>query len=216
MEIILDNISKSYYSKKKEIQIFNNFNYLFKNGNMYVIKGESGRGKTTLLTMIALLQNPNSGTIYFDNKPVTDLSEKEKSKIRRDRIGIIFQDYNLFNELTVIENVILTEVCTKRQSKDSAIKQGELCLNNLGLNHRKDIQAKFISGGEQQRTSIARAIIKNPPLLICDEPISNLDEVNSNRIVLFLEQYCHQNGGLAIISSHDKAFEEFADAVIEI
>lgn len=217
MEIVLEDISKSYYYKKNEIEIIKEFNYTFKSGKLYLIKGESGKGKTTLLTMIALLQNQSKGKIFFDNIEVTSLSSQQKAKIRQEKIGIIFQDYNLFNELTVLDNVIMAEMlCSKEPRKDAEFikKQAKECIELLGLTKRIDIPTKLLSGGEQQRTSIARAIIKNPKLLICDEPVSNLDSSNTNRIVEFMNHFCHQKDGIVIISSHEQSFDTYADEVI--
>lgn len=217
MEIVLEHISKSYYHKKNEIEIIQDFNHIFKSGNLYLIKGESGKGKTTLLTMIALLQSQDRGEIFFDDVPITHLSSNEKAKIRREKIGIIFQDYNLFNELTVLDNVMMAEMlCSKEPSKKAASieKRAKDCIELLGLTKRMEIPTKFLSGGEQQRTSIARAIIKNPALLVCDEPVSNLDPSNTSHIVEFMDDFCHQKDGIAIISSHEQSFDAYADEVI--
>lgn len=217
MEIVLEHISKSYYHKKNEIEIIQDFNHIFKSGNLYLIKGESGKGKTTLLTMIALLQSQDRGEIFFNDVPITHLSSNEKAKIRREKIGIIFQDYNLFNELTVLDNVMMAEMlCSKEPSKKAASieKRAKDCIELLGLTKRMEIPTKFLSGGEQQRTSIARAIIKNPALLVCDEPVSNLDPSNTSHIVEFMDDFCHQKDGIAIISSHEQSFDTYADEVI--
>lgn len=217
MEIVLEHISKSYYHKKNEIEIIQDFNHIFKSGNLYLIKGESGKGKTTLLTMIALLQSQDRGEIFFDDVPITHLSSNKKAKIRREKIGIIFQDYNLFNELTVLDNVMMAEMlCSKEPSKKAASieKRAKDCIELLGLTKRMEIPTKFLSGGEQQRTSIARAIIKNPALLVCDEPVSNLDPSNTSHIVEFMDDFCHQKDGIAIISSHEQSFDTYADEVI--
>lgn len=217
MEIVLEHISKSYYHKKNEIEIIQDFNHIFKSGNLYLIKGESGKGKTTLLTMIALLQSQDRGEIFFNDVPITHLSSNEKAKIRREKIGIIFQDYNLFNELTVLDNVMMAEMlCSKEPSKKAASieKRAKDCIELLGLTKRMEIPTKFLSGGEQQRTSIARAIIKNPALLVCDEPVSNLDPSNTSHIVEFMDDFCHQKDGIAIISSHEQSFDAYADEVI--
>lgn len=219
MEIVLEHVSKSYYHKRNEIEIIKDFNYIFESGKLYLIKGESGKGKTTLLTMIALLQDQNKGEIFFDNEGITGLSSYEKARIRREKIGIIFQDYNLFNELTVLDNVMMAEIlCAKNMRENAAAirNRAKECIELLGLTKRMDIPTKFLSGGEQQRTSIARAIIKEPSVLVCDEPVSNLDADNTERIVSFLDEFCHQKGGIAIVSSHDQSFDEYADAVVSL
>lgn len=219
MEVVLENISKSYYHKKNEIEIIQEFSHKFKSGNLYLIKGQSGRGKTTLLTMIALLQKQDKGEIFFDNTAISSLSSNKKAKIRNEKIGIIFQDYNLFNELTVLDNVMMADMlCSKNPRKNAPYieKRAKECIELLGLTKRMGVPAKFLSGGEQQRTSIARAIIKTPELLICDEPVSNLDSSNTGRIVEFMDDFCHQKNGIAIVSSHEQSFDDFADEVISL
>lgn len=219
MEIVLEHISKSYHYKKKEIEIIQDFNHTFKSGNLYLVKGESGRGKTTLLTMAALLQNADQGEIYFDDTKISSLRPREKAKIRREKIGIIFQDYNLFHELTVMENVMMAEfLCSKKPRLQERMikKRTEECIELLGLTKRMELPTKLLSGGEQQRTSIARAILKSPALLVCDEPVSNLDASNSEHIVEFLDDFCHQKQGIAIISSHEQSFDSCADEIIEL
>lgn len=216
MIIKLEGVSKSYHHKKTEICILKDFSHTFESGKLYLLKGESGKGKTTLLSMIGLLQSPDSGTICFDDKMVTALSEREKALIRSEGIGFIFQDYNLFHELSVLDNVIFAEVCTGKKSREAASKQAKEYLELLGLQAKMDVPAKYLSGGEQQRTSIARAIMKNAFLLICDEPVSNLDEKNTGHIVNFIDGLCHKENRIAIIASHDKYFDDFADEIVEL
>lgn len=216
MKVKLEGIYKSYFHKRLEHCVLNDFSHTFESGRLYVIKGESGRGKTTLLSIIGLLQRPDRGSIYFDDRTVADLPERNRAQIRSDKVGIIFQDYNLFNELSVIDNVILAEVCTNKSSIKAAKMQAEKYLELLGLKGRENAPAKFLSGGEQQRTSIARALMKNAELLICDEPVSNLDENNTNHIVGFMDSFCHKDKKIAVISSHDKAFDDIADEIIEL
>ena len=107
LNIKVSNLSKVYIKRNKRIEVIKDFNYLFESGKLYLIKGESGKGKTTLLTLLALLQNETGGEIYFDNEKVNSLNNERKCSIRKERIGIVFQDYNLFEGLTVLENIIL-------------------------------------------------------------------------------------------------------------
>lgn len=109
-------------------------------------------------------------------------------------------------------------LCAKNMRENAAAirNRAKECIELLGLTKRMDIPTKFLSGGEQQRTSIARAIIKEPSVLVCDEPVSNLDADNTERIVSFLDEFCHQKGGIAIVSSHDQSFDEYADAVVSL
>lgn len=216
MNITAKNLNKSYSIKGKQIKVIENFNYCFESGKLIVLKGESGRGKTTLLTLLGLLQKQNNGEIFFDDKLVSNLSNEEKCKIRRENIGIIYQDYNLLSGLTVLDNVILIDVCMNRISKKEAILKATNILDILGLGHRVDHHPNELSGGEQQRVGVARAIFKEPSILICDEPISNLDSENSERIVEFLDNYSHNKKKLVIVTCHNKSFDSCADDIILI
>ena len=216
MNITIKNLSKIYKKGKKEINVIQDFSYSFKEGSIYLLKGESGKGKTTLLTLLGLLQDQTDGQIYFDNILVSGLNYKKKSELRRDHMGFIFQDYNLFNKLTVMDNVVLMQVCEKILNKKDAFKKADKALELLNLSHRKKHYPYELSGGEQQRVGIARAIVNNPQILICDEPVSNIDDKNAELIVKFIDEYCHENNKLVIVSSHDAHFDAYADDVINI
>ncbi|MBZ4669708.1 MAG: transporter [Oscillospiraceae bacterium] len=214
MNIKVSNLSKVYIKRNKRIEVIKDFNYLFESGKLYLIKGESGKGKTTLLTLLALLQNETGGEIYFDNEKVNSLNNERKCSIRKERIGIVFQDYNLFEGLTVLENIILLDVCENRWNKQEIIKKATEILDLLNLGHRATHYPFELSGGEQQRVGIARAIIKNPSVLICDEPVSNLDDENAKRIVDFINDYCHKNNKLVIVTSHNEYFDTYSDQIL--
>jgi putative ABC transport system ATP-binding protein len=214
LNIKVSNLSKVYIKRNKRIEVIKDFNYLFESGKLYLIKGESGKGKTTLLTLLALLQNETGGEIYFDNEKVNSLNNERKCSIRKERIGIVFQDYNLFEGLTVLENIILLDVCENRWNKQEIIKKATEILDLLNLGHRATHYPFELSGGEQQRVGIARAIIKNPSVLICDEPVSNLDDENAKRIVDFINDYCHKNNKLVIVTSHNEYFDTYSDQIL--
>jgi ABC-type lipoprotein export system ATPase subunit len=214
MNLEVKNISKSYTRKKRLINVIDQFSYNFDSGKLYVIKGQSGKGKTTLITLLALLQKADSGEIFLNGTLISTLNEEEKCLIRRDKIGIVFQDFSLFERLTVLENIICVDVCMGKKNTTEVEKKAEDILELLNLKHRIFHYANEISGGEQQRTGIARAIIKDPDILICDEPISNLDSENSDIIVNFINQYCHEKNKIVIVTSHSNAFDDVADEII--
>ncbi|MBM7613947.1 ATP-binding cassette domain-containing protein [Alkaliphilus hydrothermalis] len=214
MDLRVKNLCKDYIKNKRKINVIKNFNYHFKSGKIYLVKGESGKGKTTLLTLLALLQNETSGSIYFDDKQVNALNNEVKCQIRREKIGVIYQDFNLLDRLTVLENIILLDVCEKRKSKQEAISDAEKILEMLNLSHRANHYPFELSGGEQQRVGVARAVVKNPSILIGDEPVSNLDAENSKKIVDFIKHYCRDNNKLCIVTSHDESFDQYADEII--
>lgn len=216
MRITAKNICKSYKKKKKRIEVLNDFNYQFDSSKLYLIKGESGKGKTTLLTLLGLLQKEDSGELYFNSTKVSALSNKDMCTLRSNTIGITFQDSNLLDGLTVLENIVLAEVCEKKMSMDEATQKAEILLESLGLSHRVHHFPFELSGGEQQRVGIARAIIKDPSILICDEPVSSLDDDNAKKIVVFLDAYAHQSDKLVIVTCHDPNFDDCADDIIRL
>lgn len=216
LNIKVSNLCKSYKKSGRKFDVVKDFSHDFNEGHLIVLKGDSGKGKTTLLTLLALLQNEDSGEIYFDNKQVNNLSNEAKCNIRRDEIGIIFQDYNLLNGLTVIENVILADVAMKKLKRSDAEKKAMKYISLLGLEHRVNHYPFELSGGEQQRVGVVRAIFKEPSILFCDEPVSNLDDENSEKIVAFLNSYSHKENKLVIVSNHGKCFDEYADEIIEM
>lgn len=211
-----ENISKSYRTEKESHLIINHFSFDFKEGRIYLIKGSSGKGKTTLLSLIALLDDIDSGNIFYDNKEISNISVEEKCEMRRKDIGIVFQDYGLLQELSVLENVILVDVITKNINRTDAVKRAEQILKMLQISEKRDCYPNELSGGQQQRVGIARALLKNPKIFVLDEPTSSLDEENTNIIVSFIEKYCHDNNKLAIISTHLDSFDKIADEIIEL
>lgn len=214
MKIVVKNLSKSYSKGKRVIPVVTDFSYTFKKGGFYLIRGESGSGKTTLLTLLALLQDPDGGLIFFDDVLVNGLNSEQKCKIRRDKIGIVFQDFNLLAELNALDNVILTEVCEGKISLPKAKEKAEKILTLLKVQERASHYPNELSGGEQQRVGVARAIFKNPEVLICDEPISNLDDKNAEAIAEFLGAYSRDQGKLVIATSHGAGLDKYADEVI--
>lgn len=216
MDIRVKNLGKSYKKNGRKIPVIHDFCFIFEQGKITLVKGESGKGKTTLLTLLALLQKEDTGEIYFGDRLISCLNNEEKCKIRRKNIGIVFQDFNLINGLTVLENIILADVCEGSLSRKEAENKAVDVLKLLDLEHRRNHYPFELSGGEQQRVGVGRAIFKEPDVLICDEPVSNLDSENSKRIVDFLDEYCHKNNKLVIVTSHNEYFDTCADRVINI
>lgn len=214
--IKVEHLSKQFVKKKRRINVINDFNYEFQSGNLYLIKGESGKGKTTLLTLLAFLQKEDSGKISFNDIIVSNLKQEEKCNLRRKEIGIVFQDYNLFDNLTVMDNVVIVDVLNNKINKEETYNKAKEIIKLLGLGDRINHYPYELSGGEQQRVGIARAILKNPSILICDEPVSNLDKDNAVNIVEFIDGYCHNKNKIVIVASHDEFFDDCADYVINL
>lgn len=214
--IKVEHLSKQFVKKKRRINVINDFNYEFQSGKLYLIKGESGKGKTTLLTLLAFLQKEDGGTIIFNDIIVSNLKQEEKCNLRRKEIGIVFQDYNLFDNLTVMDNVVIVDVLKNKINKEEIYNKAKGIIKLLGLEDRINHYPYELSGGEQQRVGIARAILKNPSILICDEPVSNLDKDNAVNIVEFIDSYCHNKNKIVIVASHDDYFDDCADYVINL
>lgn len=214
MDIEVRNLVKTYVKKKNRIEVLKNFNYTFASRNIYLIKGRSGVGKSTLLSILALLDDSDSGEIIYNGNDITKMKKSEKADYRYHNIGYVFQEYNLFSALTVEENVMMAFAEDKITQKES--DQIDEILQMIGLHERKHHKASELSGGEMQRAAIARAFVKNPSILICDEPVSNLDEDNTNEIKKILTSYVQQNDVICIISCHGNVLDEIASSIITL
>ncbi len=204
--IDLKNIIKSY---NDEIKILNNINFNVNQSDLISIIGPSGSGKTSLLNIIGSLDNFNSGTYLFNNIDVLKLKEKEKNKFRNKNIGFIHQFHYLIPELTSLENIILPLLISNLSLKDS-IEIGHTYLKEFNLENRKNIKSNLLSGGEQQRVSIARAMINSPSLILADEMTGNLDEKNSELIFEFFINKIKQNQQTLIFVTHNNKLANIA------
>ena len=192
------NLKKSYGNN----QVLKGISFKVETGDKIAIVGASGCGKSTLLRCLNLLEKPNSVDIYFHETNITKL--KDLSPIR-EKMGMVFQQFNLFNNLTVLENIILAPVTLKIMDKNLAVKKALKLLNAIGLKRKKDNYPHELSGGEQQRVAIARAFIMNPDLLLFDEPTSALDPSMVNDVLDLINEIA-ESGMTFIIVSHEIAF----------
>jgi polar amino acid transport system ATP-binding protein len=192
------NLKKSYGN----IQVLKGISFKVEPGDKIAIVGASGCGKSTLLRCLNLLEKPNSGDIYFHETNITKL--KDLSPIR-EKIGMVFQQFNLFNNLTVLENINLAPVTLNIMDKNLAVRKALKLLNAIGLKRKKDNYPHELSGGEQQRVAIARALIMNPDLLLFDEPTSALDPSMVNDVLDLINEIA-ESGMTFIIVSHEIAF----------
>lgn len=216
MVVQVKNLRKSFRIHGKEQVVINDYSQVFESGKMYVFKGGSGCGKSTLLSMISLIQKSDGGEILFNDERVDILSSTKKSEIIRNHIGIVFQDSNLLSGLTILDNIVLVSICEKTGEKADIYKRARDLMNELNISKLADSYPLVVSGGERQRAGIIRAMINNPEILICDEPISSLDEDNAKIIIDFLDDYCHKYNKLVILSCHNKEFDHIADQVIQM
>lgn len=202
------NVNKEYKMGEITIKALDNTNFNIEKGELVVIVGPSGAGKTTTLNILGGMDSVTSGEVIVDGKQVNKLNNKELIKYRREDIGFIFQFYNLVQNLTAVENVELaTQIC-----KDSL--DPETIIEKVGLKERKKNFPSQLSGGEQQRVAIARAIAKNPKLLLCDEPTGALDYKTGKQILKLLQDTSRKENMTVIIITHNTALAPMADKVI--
>lgn len=204
------NVVKEYENGDQFIKVANNLNFTIDKGELVIILGPSGSGKSTLLNLLGGLDKVTSGDIIVDGRNISNFSDKELTHYRSKEIGFIFQFYNLIPNLTACENIeILNDICDENID-------GESVLNQVGLSHHIDKFPSELSGGEQQRVSIARAIAKKPSMLLCDEPTGALDSNTGKTIIELLVNLCKSENTTVIIVTHNDEFAKIADKVIHI
>ncbi len=204
------NVNKKYKMGEVTIDALNNTSFSINEGELVVIVGPSGAGKTTTLNILGGMDRATSGQVYVDNREITKLSGRDLISYRRNEIGFVFQFYNLVQNLSAKENVELaTQLC------HDALNVDEI-MDLVGLSNRKDNFPSQLSGGEQQRVAIARAIAKNPKLLLCDEPTGALDYKTGKSILKLLQDMCRQRKMTVVIITHNTAVAPMADKVIHI
>lgn len=207
--IEFSNVTKEYDSGEVKVLALNNTNFKIEKGELVVILGPSGAGKTTALNILGGMDSATSGKVIVANKDITKYSKNKLIKYRRNDIGFVFQFYNLIQNLTTLENVELaTEICKE------PLEPKEI-LEKVGLGNRLNNFPAQLSGGEQQRVAIARAIAKNPKILLCDEPTGALDYSTGKQILKLLQDTAHKDKMTVIIITHNAAIAPMADKVIK-
>lgn len=210
MFIVADKLSKTYNSNGVETKALKEASFSIDEGSFNVILGPSGSGKTTLLNLLGGMDQISSGSLIVGDTKLVGLNKKELTLYRRNKVGFVFQFYNLMPNLTALENVELAvEVFSNHLDPFNVIK-------SVGLEERANNFPSQLSGGEQQRVSIARAIAKNPELLLCDEPTGALDSNTGKNILKLLHDFCKNEKKTIIIVTHNAAIKEIADQVIYI
>lgn len=206
--IIAENITKVYGEKDLVVLALKNISFTIKRGSVTVILGPSGSGKTTLLNLLGGMDNLTSGSLIVENNNVDSLTKNELTHYRRNTVGFVFQFYNLMPNLTALENVELaTEVCVNALSPETTIEK-------VGLTNQKHHFPSQLSGGEQQRVSIARALAKNVNLILCDEPTGALDYETGKNILEILINTARNEQKTVVIVTHNSAIAKIADQVI--
>lgn len=201
---------KNLYKKYNFVEANKNISFEINEGEFVVILGPSGAGKSTLLNILGGLESATSGEILIDGKDIVKYNDKELTEYRRNVVGFVFQFYNLIPNLTALENVEMAAELVE-DSMDAKV-----ALSHVGLENRLNNFPQELSGGEQQRVSIARAISKKPKILLCDEPTGALDYTTGKQVLKLLEDLCSEINMTVILITHNKEIAKIADKVIEI
>jgi putative ABC transport system ATP-binding protein len=210
--IKLEGLTKVYPMGKRELTVLKGVNLEIKKGELVAVMGPSGSGKTTLLNLIGCLDKPTSGEYYFEGKEVSRLSGGELARIRGQKIGFIFQTFNLLSRLTALANVELGMTYAGGIDRQRARE----ALANVGLADRMYHRPIELSGGEQQRVAIARALVKNPPMFLADEPTGQLDSHSGEEIVSILTSLCAERGITVLVVTHDANIAHHCQRVIHL
>ena len=210
MFLTVKDLKKSFGSASNKVEVLKGINYEVNKGEICVLLGPSGSGKSTLLNIIGGIDDADSGYVSINNEKTKDMKEKELTRYRRKHLGYVFQMYNLIPNLNVKENIEVGAYLS-----DSPLDINEL-LNTLGLYEHRHKLPNQLSGGQQQRTAIGRAIVKNPDILLCDEPTGALDYHTSKEILKLIEDVNKKYGNTVIMVTHNDAIQNMADRVIKL
>ena len=211
MDVIkTENLRKVYLLEEEKIEALKGINITVKKGEMVALMGPSGSGKSTLLHLLGGIDVPTKGKVFINDFDIFSLDDKKLSVFRNKHIGFVFQFHYLLPEFTVLENVMLpVQIYNKRGAKEKA----ERILRLLGLEHRLNHKPTQISGGEQQRTAIARAVVNEPDIILADEPTGNLDSENAHNVMSIFKEMNKKNNVSIVIATHDPEIAEYCDRI---
>lgn len=209
--IRLNKVSKKYHDKV----VLSNVDLAIKQGELILIKGDSGEGKSTLLNILALLEPIDSGDIYWQEKNISLLDIKGKKRLRKINMSFIFQDYNLFEDLTLEENLKVFLRLSTNKKEDEIEADMHTYLKKFKMEDRKSIFIKLLSGGERQRIAIMRAFLANKSIIFADEPTANIDEENKKMIVNYFKEW-KREGKVILLVSHDDFYDNIADDIYKL
>ena len=211
----IKDVWKTYCLKEIETHALRGVSLKIENGEYVAILGPSGCGKSTLMHVIGCLDTPTSGSVIVDGKEISELNDDELAKIRREKIGFVFQAFNLIGSLTAAENVAMP-MRFKGYGKAESIKKAKELLKRVGLEKRTDHKPNELSGGEQQRVAIARALANDPEVILADEPTGNLDSRSGSEIIALLEELHGKMGKTIIVVTHDASLAKRAKRQIRL
>ena len=211
--ILVEKIAKTYKTRKMEYTAISDISMAVKKGEFVSVLGPSGSGKTTLMNLIGTLDRPTNGRILIDGVDTTSLSEKQLAILRNRKIGFVFQSYNLVPYLTAFENVTLPLMVDGIDTKEN-LERGRMLLSEVGLSEKMNKKPNELSGGEQQRVAIVRALINDPPIILADEPTGNLDSKTSDSVMKVLVRMAHENDSTIVMVTHEESIAAYSDRSI--
>jgi putative ABC transport system ATP-binding protein len=210
----IENLHKEYLMGKQAVKAVNGINLEFDEGKFYSLIGPSGSGKSTLLHLMGLLDTPSQGKVWLDGLDTSSLSDDEKTAIRNEKIGFVFQQYHLIPVLDIYENIEMPFLQSHRFPKKEIISRINQLISEIGLEDHKRHRPSELSGGQQQRVAIARALAMKPRVVLADEPTANLDSHTSEEILQLLGNLNRQEGMTLIVSTHDSRVVEYSDHIV--
>jgi putative ABC transport system ATP-binding protein len=213
--ITVKNLVKNYQNGPIITKVLHDIDLVVEEGEFLAIMGKSGAGKSTLLYQMSLLDVPTSGSIILDGTKTEEFSENQRTSFRLNRLGYVFQDYALLPELSAIENVMVP-LLMRGLGKAKATKKATDALDALGLGHRHDNRPSQLSGGEQQRVSIARAVAQDPDILFADEPTANLDSASGMAVIEAMSKLHKKDGQTIVMVTHEPEYARYADRTIHL
>ncbi|MCC6027798.1 MAG: ABC transporter ATP-binding protein [Archaeoglobus sp.] len=215
MSVELIDVHKIYKTKYYEVRAINGITMKIEDGEFIAIMGPSGSGKSTLLYLIGCLDRPTKGEVVIDGVETSKLSDDELTRLRREKLGFVFQQYNLISTLTALENVELPMIFRGVPKNERKRKAMEL-LRLVGIEDVAERKPMEISGGQQQRVAIARAMANEPKILLCDEPTGNLDSKSGRQIMGIIKELNEEKGVTVILVTHDPSMAEFAERIVRL
>jgi putative ABC transport system ATP-binding protein len=213
--IEVKNLIKNYGKGEVITKVLKGIDLFIPPGQFVAIMGKSGAGKSTLMYQMSLLDEPTSGKVILDGVDTEHFSETERTLFRLNRLGYIFQDYALLPELSAVENVLIP-LMMMNMTKEEGMEKSSKALEAVGLGHRLHNRPSQLSGGEQQRVSIARAIAERPDILFADEPTANLDSVSGQSVIDVMQELHQRDGQTIVMVTHEPEYARFADRIIEL
>lgn len=215
------NITKSYRRSKTSVEVLRGVDFAAEEGKITAIVGQSGSGKSTLLHLLGTLDRPDGGEIYFANERIDNMSSRKRDEFRNTQLGMIFQFYHLLPELSLLENIIAPSmighsVFSYLRNRALILRRAKALAERIGLSHRLHHKPSELSGGEMQRTAIARALITDPKILLADEPTGNLDQETGLSILQLLRNLNHETGLTIIMVTHDENVANQCDALVRL